>query len=149
MKRLVADKNVIRTAVVLLAIFCWSALETLAQETLDDLAPRKFDEYVLEGEQRWLRLDRFVAQLRREPKRLGYVIVYADRRINGPGVYYDGEDWKRWVYYNLKARGLSEDAVRNVMHDNVRPRFAGIFGEPGVNVLDVNLALDRMSAPAH
>jgi K+-transporting ATPase ATPase C chain len=48
-----------------------------------------------------------------------------------------------------KARGLSEDAVRNVMHDNVRPRFAGIFGEPGVNVLDVNLALDRMGAPAH
>ena len=47
-----------------------------------------------------------------------------------------------------KARGLSEDAVRTVLHDNVRTRFAGIFGERAVNVLDVNLALDRIGAPA-
>jgi K+-transporting ATPase ATPase C chain len=48
-----------------------------------------------------------------------------------------------------RARGLSEDAVREVIHDNVRPRFAGIFGEPGVNVLELNLVLDRMGAAAH
>jgi K+-transporting ATPase ATPase C chain len=47
-----------------------------------------------------------------------------------------------------KARGLSESAVRDVLHDNVRSRFAGIFGEPGANVLDVNLALDRMGTSA-
>jgi K+-transporting ATPase ATPase C chain len=48
-----------------------------------------------------------------------------------------------------KARSLSEAMVRNVVHDNVRPRFAGIFGEPGVNVLDLNLAMDRMATSAH
>jgi len=48
-----------------------------------------------------------------------------------------------------KARGLSQAAVLAVVHDNVRPRFAELFGEPGVNVLELNLALDRMDAPAH
>jgi K+-transporting ATPase ATPase C chain len=47
-----------------------------------------------------------------------------------------------------KARGLGEDAVRVVLHDNERARFAGLFGEPRVNVLDLNLALDRMGAAA-
>jgi potassium-transporting ATPase KdpC subunit len=41
------------------------------------------------------------------------------------------------------ARGLSEDQVRQLIADNTRPRSAGIFGEPGVNVLLLNLALDR------
>jgi len=40
------------------------------------------------------------------------------------------------------ARGLSEDQVRQLIADNTRPRSAGIFGEPGVNVLLLNLALD-------
>jgi potassium-transporting ATPase KdpC subunit len=48
-----------------------------------------------------------------------------------------------------KARGLSEDAVRTLLHDNLRPRFAGMVGEPGVNVLELNLALDRTAAAAH
>jgi potassium-transporting ATPase KdpC subunit len=41
------------------------------------------------------------------------------------------------------ARGLSEDRVRQLITENTRPRSAGIFGEPGVNVLLLNLALDR------
>jgi potassium-transporting ATPase KdpC subunit len=41
------------------------------------------------------------------------------------------------------ARGLSEDQVRQLIADNTRPRSVGIFGEPGVNVLLLNLALDR------
>ena len=41
------------------------------------------------------------------------------------------------------ARGLSEDQVRQLIAENTRQRAAGIFGEPGVNVLMLNLALDR------
>jgi K+-transporting ATPase ATPase C chain len=48
-----------------------------------------------------------------------------------------------------KARSLSEAMVRDVVRDNVRPRFAGIFGEPGINVLDLNLAMERMATSAH
>ena len=41
------------------------------------------------------------------------------------------------------ARGISEDQVRQLIAENTRPRFAGIFGEPGVNVLPLSMALER------
>jgi K+-transporting ATPase ATPase C chain len=45
-----------------------------------------------------------------------------------------------------KARRMSEKAVLDLVRANTRPRWAGIIGEPGVNVLELNLALDEVTA---
>ena len=44
-----------------------------------------------------------------------------------------------------KARNMPEDKVRELVAQNTRTRFAALLGEPGVNVLELNLALDAAS----
>ena len=45
-----------------------------------------------------------------------------------------------------KARNLPEERVRQLVADNTTGRALGIIGEPHVNVLQLNLALDDLAA---
>jgi potassium-transporting ATPase KdpC subunit len=44
-----------------------------------------------------------------------------------------------------KARNLPENRVRQLVTDNTKGRLAGLLGEPRVNVLALNLALDSVT----
>ena len=60
-----------------------------------------------------------------------------DPDISVAGAYYQ-------VARIAKARGLSQAAISKTILDHVQGRFLGIFGEPHLNVLELNMALDAL-----
>jgi K+-transporting ATPase ATPase C chain len=45
-----------------------------------------------------------------------------------------------------KARGISEEQIRKLVQQNTEGRDLGVFGEPRVNVMTLNFALDNLAA---
>jgi len=45
-----------------------------------------------------------------------------------------------------KVRGISEEQLRKFVQQNTNDRDFGVFGEPRVNVMTLNFALDQLSA---
>jgi len=43
-----------------------------------------------------------------------------------------------------KARGFSNEVIAQILKEHTEGRDMGVFGEPRVNVLKLNLAIDRM-----
>ena len=50
------------------------------------------------------------------------------------------------VHRVAQARNLTDDQVTLLVNEHITPRQFGILGEPRVNVLQLNLALDALSA---
>lgn len=48
-----------------------------------------------------------------------------------------------------KARGISEQIIQSLVKKSIKKRYIGILGEPRVNVLEINLALDRLAKGDH
>lgn len=53
------------------------------------------------------------------------------------------------AYYQIprvaKARNLTPETVRSIVDAHIQGRFLGLFGEPRINVLELNMALDAAS----
>jgi potassium-transporting ATPase KdpC subunit len=69
-------------------------------------------------------------------------LVYTSGSSLDPHITVDGA--KAQIQRVAKARGLDTNRIESMIAQNTDGRFLGIFGEPGVNVLKLNLALDAL-----
>lgn len=88
--------------------------------------------------------ERIDALLKADPSMEGTPIPVDLVTVSGSGL--DPEISSEAAAYQVhriaEARGISEEEVQTVIDRYTTGRFLGVFGEPRVNVLKVNLALD-------
>jgi len=60
-----------------------------------------------------------------------------------PDITPDAADYQ--VSRVAKARNLSEEKLRQLIQQQTTPRQLGVLGEPRVNVLELNMALDKLA----
>jgi len=71
-------------------------------------------------------------------------LIYSSGSSLDPHITPEGA--KAQIARVAKARGLQPNQIEDLIDKNTDDRFLGIFGEPGVNVLKLNLALDRATS---
>lgn len=88
--------------------------------------------------------ERIDALLEADPSMKGTPIPVDLVTVSGSGL--DPEISPEAAEYQVhrisKARGISQEKVQSVIDQYTTGCFLGVFGEPRVNVLKVNLALD-------
>jgi K+-transporting ATPase ATPase C chain len=86
-------------------------------------------------------IDKLAAQNPGKPVPIDLVTTSAsglDPDITPDNAYYQAERV-------AKARNLSEESLRTLIEQHTAARQLGLLGEPRVNVLDLNLALDKLT----
>ena len=88
-----------------------------------------------------------IAKVRDENKLDGQKLIPSDLVLaSGSGLDPDISPAAAYVQIErvANARGLTISEVRNLVDGRIKDRQLGIFGEPRINVLELNLALDAL-----
>lgn len=89
-----------------------------------------------------------IAQLRKENPNVPAGTPIPVDLVTASGSGLDPDISVAGAYYQIpriaKARSLSQQTVQQLVNQHITGRFLGIFGEPVVNVVELNMALDHL-----